>query len=98
MIKQNILEVLVKPETVDLAWCKGVVPSPKGDIEVHWEKAKEFSINMKLPLDIQCIIELPQGVKAPRITLGDSMVEESASGRWRVSVIKGRSISTAGLL
>ena len=29
--------VIIKPHPGDLEWCRGVVPTPRGDVEVEWE-------------------------------------------------------------
>jgi alpha-L-rhamnosidase len=97
-LQPGFSQVLVKPEIADLAWCKGVVPSPKGDIEVRWERGEDFSISVKLPSDVQCIIELPLGIKNPRIMQGDGTFEKAASDYWQVFVDKGQSISIVGSL
>jgi hypothetical protein len=45
----------IHPRPGDLTWAKGVVPTPKGDIQVEWEQS-----NGKLSLQT----EVPEGVEA----------------------------------
>ncbi|NMB25758.1 MAG: alpha-L-rhamnosidase [Firmicutes bacterium] len=92
-LKPGFSQVLIKPETADLAWCKGIVPSPRGDIEVSWEKARDFSLSVKLPLGVDGVIELPLDARDPRIVEGDGTLAESASGGWQVIVTGAGSVS-----
>lgn len=100
-LQPGFSQVLVKPEMVDLVWCKGIVPTARGDIEVSWERGEQFSISVKLPPHTQCIVELPSNIAEPRITEGDGVSAKGASGLWQISVAEARSIksiSITGLL
>ena len=88
-------EVVISPEPAGLEWCEGIVPSPKGDIKARWEKGEEFSMQVEVPQEVACVIELPAGTGQPRIIQGAGEIGESAQGRWQVRVTEGRSIMVA---
>ncbi|MGI6567302.1 MAG: family 78 glycoside hydrolase catalytic domain [Firmicutes bacterium] len=88
-------EVVISPEPAGLEWCEGIVPSPKGDIKARWEKGEEFSMQVEVPQEVACVIELPAGTGQPRIIQGAGEIGESAQGRWQVRVTEGRSIIVA---
>ncbi|NLY30824.1 MAG: alpha-L-rhamnosidase [Firmicutes bacterium] len=85
-MEPGFARVLVSPETADLSWCEGVVPSPRGDIKVRWDKGEEFSMQVELPSDVSCVIELPAGAGEPQIIQGRGEVEKTARDRWQVRV------------
>jgi len=88
--KPGFAEILISPEPVDLKWCEGVVPTPKGDVKVRWDRGTEFSIHVELPSEVPCVIELPADTAKPRITQGAGEIERNCRGRWQVRVTEGR--------
>jgi len=52
--------VIIEPHPGDIAWCRGVVPTPHGDIEVQWENESDKPLSLKVnapdgvKLDIRC--------------------------------------------
>ena len=54
--------VVIEPHPGDLAWCRGVVPTPMGDIEVQWENydGKPFEIRIKAPKQAEIELVLPR--------------------------------------
>ena len=51
---------LIAPKPADLAWARGSVPTPYGDIRVAWTRAESgFTLNAELPDQVRAEIELP---------------------------------------
>ena len=42
-------EIRIEPHPGDLAWLRGVVPSPRGPISVEWRKEKGFMLRIDVP-------------------------------------------------
>ena len=50
----------VKPNTGDLKWAKGIIPSPKGNISIEWKKAgRKILCSLSVPANSAALIELP---------------------------------------
>jgi alpha-L-rhamnosidase len=58
--------VLVDPHPGDLTWCRGVVPTPAGDIEVQWENQPDqpFALRIIAPQNAKIQVKLPREGKA----------------------------------
>ncbi len=84
--------VLIQPETVDLAWCRGIVPSPRGDISVHWELGNDFTISVELPPEVEALIKLPPYVRDPRFVTGEGIVSKDGDGRGQAVVGGGQAV------
>ncbi len=54
-LEPGFAKVLIAPEAVDLTWCQGRVPTPKGDVEIHWNKQKtgDFLLEFQLPIGME---------------------------------------------
>ena len=54
-LEPGFRKAIIAPQPVDLLWCKGKAPTPKGEISVDWQRGQtSFSI----------VTELPDGVSA----------------------------------
>jgi hypothetical protein len=51
-------EIEVSPYMVDLEWCRGVVPTPLGDIAAEWRRGEDGRAYVK--------VELPEGIRVAR--------------------------------
>ncbi|MHB9037811.1 MAG: family 78 glycoside hydrolase catalytic domain [Armatimonadota bacterium] len=53
--------VMIEPHPSDLKWCRGTVPTPAGDITVHWknESSEPFTMEIWAPSQLQVRIILP---------------------------------------
>jgi hypothetical protein len=50
----------VKPQTGDLQWAKGIVPTVRGDIEVEWHRdAVTFDLYVNVPMEAQVELNVP---------------------------------------
>ncbi|MCU6709957.1 family 78 glycoside hydrolase catalytic domain [Paenibacillus sp. J5C_2022] len=66
--------ILIKPSTGNLAWAKGTVATPVGEVRVAWRITQDGSLDVSLrsPEGIPVRIELPDG----------SLYESVAGGEW----------------
>ncbi|CAG0945489.1 partial Alpha-L-rhamnosidase, partial [Anaerolineae bacterium] len=50
----------VAPQPANLAWARGVFPSPRGDIRVAWKRdTNRFELSLDVPAESHAEIELP---------------------------------------
>ncbi len=54
--------VVVEPHPGDLEWCRGSVPTPRGDVEVQWENevSRPFELRLKAPVGVEIEVHLPR--------------------------------------
>ncbi len=72
---------LIAPLTLDLKWAKGTIPTPGGDIHIHWEKSKtEFKIQIEKPAGLAAKLQLPQELQAACVTIGARKLGRVKSG------------------
>ncbi len=97
-------KALIAPRPVDLAWAKGKVPTPRGEISVDWNKTeKAFVLKTELPAGIPGDIRIPVSPSEfPKLYLNGkpftgaipaettSITKESDA--WRISVSGGQTI------
>jgi hypothetical protein len=51
----------VKPYTGNLEWAKGIVPSPKGNINIDWKReGKKFVINITVPQNSKALVNISE--------------------------------------
>jgi hypothetical protein len=52
---------IIEPHTGDLRWCRGVVPTPLGDVSVQWEReaGKRLTVRIIGPADMEWDLRLP---------------------------------------
>ena len=82
--------ILIKPETCDLNWAKGSVPTPHGTIDVSWKvEGGKFTLDVTIPAGTAARIEIP-GKEACMIEKrSESSVPKS------MGTINGRSVFEA---
>jgi hypothetical protein len=53
---------IIEPHPGSLAWCRGRMPTPLGDVETHWENAPDqpFLLHVHAPQDLDVDIRLPR--------------------------------------
>jgi alpha-L-rhamnosidase len=69
-------QTLIKPFPAGLAWARGTVPTPHGDIRVEWRRDAQasatdkpeagFELTATIPEGIEAHIELPNGTSVTR--------------------------------
>ncbi len=64
-VKPGFTEFEISPKPGGLDWAEGVVPSPKGDIPVRWEKKNgKYHLEVTIPEGTKAIVRLPGMKKA----------------------------------
>ena len=64
-------EIKIQPRVTDLAWAKGKVPTPYGDVKVSWRReAGDFQVDLTVPRGTIARLILPNG-RQHRVTAGD---------------------------
>ncbi|MHC5794631.1 alpha-L-rhamnosidase C-terminal domain-containing protein [Lacisediminihabitans sp. FW035] len=59
-LTDGFTSVRIRPSPIGLDWARGTVPTPRGDIDVHWARATgEFRLSCTLPIGTTAEIELP---------------------------------------
>jgi glycogen debranching enzyme len=62
-IAPGFARVRIAPFTADLEWARGIVPTPKGDIQVDWKQpiGGRFEMEIELPAGVEADVVLPSG-------------------------------------
>ena len=86
----------VAPEMFDLEWAKGTVPTPRGMIEVSWERSDKPRLDIVVPRTSTAVVTLPQAVDANEVSINGKKTapegieqDEPANGR-PVYIVKGK--------
>jgi alpha-L-rhamnosidase len=59
---------IVEPQTGDLRWAQGRIPTPFGPIDVSWRRAStHFALDLKVPKGTRATIGLPYGSRAKSV-------------------------------
>ena len=66
--------VKIRPQLAGLEWAEGVVPTPHGDIFIHWEASPELHGYITLPDGVRGKVELGDGEKAMHVQEGENEV------------------------
>jgi hypothetical protein len=68
--------VRIAPQLGDLQWAEGVVPTPHGDIMVHWDHAETLQGTINLPMGIEGEVVLPalNGTRIVPLQTGENYI------------------------
>jgi lysophospholipase L1-like esterase len=68
---------IIRPSLCDLAWAKGSVPTPHGDVVVSWSSGEErLTLGVTIPVDMEAEVTVPTSrFEQPTITLDGRKVE-----------------------
>ncbi len=97
-LKTGFAEVLIEPETVDLQWCRGTVPTPHGDLRVQWEYALGFTLSVELPPATSGTLVLPPDVADANVIEGQAQWSRVDSGRLQAKAAGGQRIRISGIV
>jgi hypothetical protein len=62
--------IRIRPLVCDLAWARGEVPTPHGNVEVHWKRSPEmFGLGVHVPKGCEADLEVPLVGVGPNVTL-----------------------------
>jgi len=86
--------VTIAPEPVDLAWVRGCFPTPKGVVNVRWNRGeKSFTLWVELPDDLNGEAVMPSSIPQTAeisIKASDGCLKASfENGRWRIELPAG---------
>lgn len=59
----------IQPHPGDLTFARGKVPTPRGPIEVSWQKGSVFRLTLNLPKKVQARVELPASPSSSGVVL-----------------------------
>lgn len=59
----------IQPHPGDLTFARGKVPTPRGPIEVSWQKGSVFRLTLNLPKKVQARVELPASLSSSGVVL-----------------------------
>ena len=84
--------VLIRPPQGEaLTWCEGKVPTPRGQVEVRWERAGGFNLLFTLPEGMVADVEIPVSADDERVFVNSERVEALRQGnRWHLTALKGK--------
>jgi alpha-L-rhamnosidase len=75
----------IRPNTGELTFAKGKIPTPRGPIELGWENKSSFQMNLSLPSDMSAKLELPASPASKQVSInGTPVAAERAGSRWIV--------------
>ena len=52
-------EIVLEPHPAGLAWARGVVPTPRGEIRIEWDLRENLSLILKVPSKTRVIVPAP---------------------------------------
>jgi hypothetical protein len=84
ILQSNILGVVpegrrvrIEPNPGDLAWARGVVPTPAGPVRVDWKVGKHgFAMTLKVPQGLTAVIAAPRNSSFTRVLVDSRDVSE----------------------
>lgn len=77
-------QALIAPETSGLTSARGKVPTPRGAIEVSWEKAATFRLSLQLPAGVRAQVRLPATEGSAGVRQAGRAVVARREGAWWV--------------
>jgi hypothetical protein len=73
--KPGFALVTIRPFVGRLAWARGTVPTPHGEIQVSWKREPAFEIEVSLPAGVEADVVLPSGAKQ-RVSAGQHRLND----------------------
>ena len=82
--------VLITPHACGLHHAEGTVPTPRGDIHVHWTRtAEHWTIKITLPPNTPATLRYENTHKEPLYSSGDPGTTQQINGEWEVLLAPG---------
>jgi len=73
----------IRPHVGHLEFAKGTVPTPRGQIAIHWKNGQSFKISLGLPDGMEAKIDLPAIANSQGVYAAGKRVEAQRIGdRW----------------
>lgn len=75
----------IRPQTGNLTFAKGRIPTPRGPITVDWKTGSAFLLNLTLPAGMTAKLDLPAPTASKGITIdGKAVAATRVGARWLV--------------
>lgn len=75
----------IRPQTGNLTFAKGKIPTPRGPITVDWKTGSTFNLNLTLPAGTTAQLDLPAPTNSTGVTIAGQPVAAKRTGnRWLV--------------
>ena len=74
-------EIDLRPVGGALSWCEGRVPTPRGPVEVRWDRQPFFSLRVSLPEGMTAHVVIP-GVRSSQVLLSGREVPAHWNDGW----------------
>jgi alpha-L-rhamnosidase len=82
--------LLIRPHPGSLRQAAGRVPTPRGPVEVRWERAADFRLHLALPAGVLARLELPAASESIGVWMAGHPVEALRhAGRWIIPAVTG---------
>ena len=73
----------IRPQTGNLSFAKGKIPTPAGPIILHWENGSSFQLKLTLPDGVSARLELPASPTSNGIMInGEPVRAKRVGARW----------------
>ena len=83
-------QLLIRPHPGSLRQAAGRVPTPRGPVEVRWERAADFRLHLALPAGVLARLELPAASESIGVWMAGHPVEALRhAGRWIIPAVTG---------
>ena len=81
----------IAPRLGSLAWAKGTVPTPRGDVRVSWEQSADgvLQFEIETPSDVPVELELPRPSAAGSLTINGRAVDATGTLNLPGGVCRG---------
>lgn len=89
-------QVLVRPSPGSLKFANGVIPTPRGPIQVAWSQGEFWELELNLPPGVTARLELPASDQSAVVTLNGQVTTPAwENNRWRInSSVQGKVTAT----
>jgi len=75
-------EVEIRPTAGALAWGEGRIPTPRGPIEIRWDRTPHFRLRVSLPAGVTARIAIPSGDDTGKVFVDGQTVPAHRDGSW----------------
>lgn len=72
--------IRIAPQTGDLKYAKGKVPSPLGSVKIDWKRDAVFQMEVELPKGMEAKIEVPSSKPTDKVWIADKAVAATRKG------------------
>ena len=83
-------QISIAPHPCDLKWAKGRVPTPRGDVEVQWQReGNQFALQIQAPKSSGLLLEIPLFGANSQVTVDGKTVKANAAQKSVSVAVKG---------